>query len=331
MFLTRLGFNSKMVVTGDITQIDLPQRPALRARGDRRHPQGRGGHRVRALRRRGRGAPQARAADRRGVQRVRREAGAGRSAARGASRAERPADPDRARAHRRARRSSGGPRSPRSPPPASRTGTWRSSWSTPRPIRALNREHRGRDSRHRRALLPGRRGRVRSAGPRELGDVVICPRAHDDLIEAVVHGVLHLCGHDHETDDGEMLALQRRVLDGAVTPLRLRGAGRAPERRQVDAGEPDRRRQGGDRLRQAADDAARDPRRGHGRGLAARAGGPARRAAPARPAHRAHAAPGGARARGLRRGAVRAERRAGDRRRRPLHRGRDQAGPACRP
>ena len=31
MFLTRLGFNSKMVVTGDVTQIDLPQRPALRA------------------------------------------------------------------------------------------------------------------------------------------------------------------------------------------------------------------------------------------------------------------------------------------------------------
>ena len=31
MFLTRLGFNSKMVVTGDITQIDLPTRPALRA------------------------------------------------------------------------------------------------------------------------------------------------------------------------------------------------------------------------------------------------------------------------------------------------------------
>jgi len=24
MFLTRLGFNSKMVITGDITQIDLP-------------------------------------------------------------------------------------------------------------------------------------------------------------------------------------------------------------------------------------------------------------------------------------------------------------------
>jgi probable rRNA maturation factor len=30
--------------------------------------------------------------------------------------------------------------------------------------------------------------------------------------EAVVHGVLHLCGFDHETDSGQMLSLQRRVL-----------------------------------------------------------------------------------------------------------------------
>jgi probable rRNA maturation factor len=51
-----------------------------------------------------------------------------------------------------------------------------------------------------------------SAGPRELGDVVICPEHTSDLEEAVVHGVLHLCGYDHETDDGEMLALQDRVM-----------------------------------------------------------------------------------------------------------------------
>ena len=51
-----------------------------------------------------------------------------------------------------------------------------------------------------------------AAGPRELGDVVICPEHTEDLTEAVVHGVLHLCGYDHERDDGEMLALQRRVL-----------------------------------------------------------------------------------------------------------------------
>jgi probable rRNA maturation factor len=53
-----------------------------------------------------------------------------------------------------------------------------------------------------------------AVGPRELGDVVICPDHTEDLAEAVVHGVLHLCGYDHETDEGEMLDLQRRVLAG---------------------------------------------------------------------------------------------------------------------
>jgi probable rRNA maturation factor len=42
--------------------------------------------------------------------------------------------------------------------------------------------------------------------------VVICPEQTEDIVEAVVHGVLHLCGYDHETDGGEMLALQKRVL-----------------------------------------------------------------------------------------------------------------------
>ena len=49
-------------------------------------------------------------------------------------------------------------------------------------------------------------------GPRELGDVVICPEHTADLLEAVVHGVLHLTGMDHETDEGEMLALQAEVV-----------------------------------------------------------------------------------------------------------------------
>ena len=53
-------------------------------------------------------------------------------------------------------------------------------------------------------------GPARRPGPRELGDVVICPEHTEDIPEAVVHGVLHLCGYDHETDDGEMLALQDR-------------------------------------------------------------------------------------------------------------------------
>jgi probable rRNA maturation factor len=50
-----------------------------------------------------------------------------------------------------------------------------------------------------------------SFGERELGDVVICPEYTTDLVEAVVHGVLHLTGMDHETDDGEMLALQAEI------------------------------------------------------------------------------------------------------------------------
>jgi probable rRNA maturation factor len=47
---------------------------------------------------------------------------------------------------------------------------------------------------------------------RELGDVVICPEHTEDVSEAVVHGTLHLVGMDHETDDGEMLALQAEIV-----------------------------------------------------------------------------------------------------------------------
>ena len=53
-----------------------------------------------------------------------------------------------------------------------------------------------------------------SPGPRELGDVFICPAQATNVIEAAVHGTLHLCGYDHETDKGEMLALQDKVMAG---------------------------------------------------------------------------------------------------------------------
>ena len=51
-----------------------------------------------------------------------------------------------------------------------------------------------------------------AAGPRELGDIVICPAYTRDLREAVIHGALHLTGMDHETDQGEMLALQAELM-----------------------------------------------------------------------------------------------------------------------
>jgi probable rRNA maturation factor len=50
------------------------------------------------------------------------------------------------------------------------------------------------------------------ASERELGDVIICPEHTEDMREAIVHGVLHLTGMDHEDDDGEMLALQAEIL-----------------------------------------------------------------------------------------------------------------------
>ncbi len=83
----------------------------------------------------------------------------------------------------------------------------------PERIRGLNREHRGKDEPTDVLSFPiDELGPV--AGPRELGDVAICPELCVDmtLTETVVHGVLHLCGHDHETDDGEMLALQAQIL-----------------------------------------------------------------------------------------------------------------------
>jgi probable rRNA maturation factor len=78
-------------------------------------------------------------------------------------------------------------------------------------IRELNREHRGLDEPTDVLSFPiDQDGFV--PGPRELGDVVICPAQTADLAEATVHGVLHLCGYDHERDDGEMLELQATVM-----------------------------------------------------------------------------------------------------------------------
>ena len=78
-------------------------------------------------------------------------------------------------------------------------------------IQELNRRYRGLDE-PTDVLSFGVDERGPSAGPRELGDVVICPAHTADIRAAVVHGALHLTGMDHETDDGEMLALQRELL-----------------------------------------------------------------------------------------------------------------------
>jgi probable rRNA maturation factor len=78
---------------------------------------------------------------------------------------------------------------------------------------ALNDRHRGKRGPTDVLSFPidGREA-VAAGTPRELGDVVICAAETSDVGEAIVHGVLHLLGMDHEHDDGEMLALQREVL-----------------------------------------------------------------------------------------------------------------------
>jgi probable rRNA maturation factor len=62
------------------------------------------------------------------------------------------------------------------------------------------------------------------APPRLLGDVVVCPRvaarqarrdglpAARELAVLLVHGILHLLGHDHEVDAGEMIHRQEELL-----------------------------------------------------------------------------------------------------------------------
>jgi probable rRNA maturation factor len=80
-------------------------------------------------------------------------------------------------------------------------------------IRELNRLHRGID-RPTDVLSFPVDGPGPVSGPRELGDVVISPEHTADMTEAVVHGVLHLCGYDHEGDGGQMLELQDRIVSG---------------------------------------------------------------------------------------------------------------------
>ena len=186
MFLTRLGFNSRMVVTGDITQIDLPtdQRSGLVVVRD-------------ILERRSRTSPSSASA---------------------------------------ARTSSATSWCSGSSPPTASTPSARRASSRRRPmtvdlsdvpaelrdavaaalsaagvddghlavelvdaerIRELNREHRGKDAPTDVLAFP-LDGAGPTAGPRELGDVAICPEHCTDVIEAAVHGVLHLCGMDDD-------------------------------------------------------------------------------------------------------------------------------------
>ena len=88
-------------------------------------------------------------------------------------------------------------------------------------MRELNARWRGRDRPTDVLSFPAAPGAT--PGPRHLGDIALClPVAAEQARRArrtlereaaalAVHGLLHLLGHDHETDNGEMDALERRV------------------------------------------------------------------------------------------------------------------------
>ena len=81
----------------------------------------------------------------------------------------------------------------------------------PARIAELNTEHRGKAGPTDVLSFPIDEDDI-VGGPRELGDIIICPEHTEDLSEAIVHGALHLVGMDHEADAGEMLALQAEIL-----------------------------------------------------------------------------------------------------------------------
>jgi probable rRNA maturation factor len=79
-------------------------------------------------------------------------------------------------------------------------------------IAELNAEHRGKEGPTDVLSFPIDEAEDEVPGPRELGDIIICPPHTENIREAIVHGALHLVGMDHEVDEGEMLAVQGEIL-----------------------------------------------------------------------------------------------------------------------
>jgi probable rRNA maturation factor len=104
-------------------------------------------------------------------------------------------------------------------------------------IRRLNRNFRGVDFNTDVLSFPAEAG-PRPATESYLGDVVVSADAAKrqaaragipldrEIAELVIHGILHLCGYDHEADNGEMnrleLKLRKELLDRGKSGRQVR-------------------------------------------------------------------------------------------------------------
>jgi len=92
-----------------------------------------------------------------------------------------------------------------------------------RRMRQLNRNWRGKRGTTDVLSFPAHQDEFEKLEGRNLGDVVISVEQaarqavvnnltlEKELAQLILHGVLHLCGFDHETDDGEMNRLETRL------------------------------------------------------------------------------------------------------------------------
>jgi len=90
-------------------------------------------------------------------------------------------------------------------------------------IRKLNRQFRGKDQVTDVLSFPHEAEAFEHENQSQLGDVVISVQRasaqakqngltfSNEVQQLILHGLLHLCGYDHETDDGEMNRLELKL------------------------------------------------------------------------------------------------------------------------
>ena len=92
-----------------------------------------------------------------------------------------------------------------------------------RAMRGINRTWRGKRGTTDVLSFPAKQDEFEKLGGLNLGDIVISveqaarqAREHglefdEEVSQLILHGLLHLCGYDHETDNGEMNRLELRL------------------------------------------------------------------------------------------------------------------------